>query len=133
MDSSRDLTQEQEQMLLHINQIFSGLSFIGGVIIISLFLKTRNHWTSTGKLIICLVFSNLIYSINNLIPIISESYYEMCKIDGPLRVFSTLSSFYWATRISLLAFRALGSTNFNPNNSTGFFIGFIGPLVIAFM
>ena len=124
-------TPEDISTLSLIKHIISAFSFIGCSLIIVFFLRTRKFWTFSGKLIIFLVSSNLIYSITNLISLFYKDFYQTCKVDGPFRTFSILSSFYWAGRISLLAFRAIVSKEFDPNKSMGYILGITVPLVIS--
>jgi len=133
MHISLSLSPGQISALLLIDHICSGLSFLGCTVILCFFMKTWKFWTHSGKMIICLVFANLIYSIINLMSLLDPDFRENCRVDGPFRTFSILASFFWATRISLLAFRATASSNFNPNQSTGFLLGFLGPVFIAIM
>ena len=133
MDTDSPLDPDQISTLTTINNIFAGLSFIGCAVILGFFCKTWSLWTYSGKMIVCLVFSNLIYAITNLLVIFEESLIELCGLDGFLRTLSILCSFYWATRISLVAYRAVVSEYYDPSKSGGYWIGFFGPMMIAIM
>lgn len=133
MTQDTDLTADQTRTLTIINDVFAILSFLGCAAIMAFFAKTWNLWTYSGKMIVCLVFSNLVYAITNLFILFDPSMVELCGLDGFLRTFAMLCSFYWATRISLVAYRAVVSEYYDPSKSDGYWVGFFGPMVIAIM
>ena len=128
MNDDTQLNTLDLKTLYIINYTFTALSLTSGVIVIYAFFKTWRCWTHSGKMIIYLTLSNLLYSLTNLLTLLDSGLLFVCNLDGFLRTFSTLSSFFWATRIALTAYRAISSPDYNPHSNAGAYLGILLPL-----
>lgn len=125
----------EETIILIIGDVCTGLSFLGIFWLVYVFFKTIAGWTFSGKLIMCLTFSYFLFTVANLF-VIFNSNNIVCQIEGFLRTFSILSSFYWAWKISRTAYFTITDEYFRPDPKTGWFFlfrGFIIPFIIAIM
>jgi len=127
MNDDTHLSTSDLKTLYIINYAFTTLSLVSGTFVIYAFVKTWKRWTYSGKMIIYLTSSNLLYSITNLLTLADPELPFVCDLDGFLRTFTTLSSFFWATKIALTAYRAISSQHYNPHDNAGAITGILLP------
>ncbi len=128
MNDDTKLTTWDLKTLYIVNYTFTALSLTSGIFVIYAFFKTWRRWTYSGKMIIYLTLSSLLYSLTNLLTLFDADLSAVCNIDGFLRTFSTLSSFFWATKIAFTAYRAISSPNYNPHSNARACLGIFLPL-----
>jgi len=130
-DDDFDIDDDEITTLLKINEAFTSISLVAGLIVLFLFIKTWKTCSQVGKMGFFLTLANLIYTITNLLPILYRGLFSNCTLDGTLRTFSILSCIVWATKIAITAFRALIRRDYNPNTPIGMIWGFAVPMVVA--
>jgi len=120
--------------LVFLNNISSILSLLGGIYIILGYIRKTRFWSATGKMIVCLTISDFLYTIANLLSNCKESA-PVCQLSGFLRIFGSLSSFFWATRIARMAFGVFRDIDCDVDpriySWTSLIKGFTVPLIIA--
>jgi len=131
-NEDEDISPQQKALLLGISYPITTLSLVAGLAVLTLFIRTWKNCSQIGKMGFCLTLANLIYTLTNLLPIILNSSADyFCYVDGPLRMFSTLSCIVWATKIAITAFRALVTEEYHPSHPLGVVWGFAVPVVVA--
>jgi len=132
-DDSLDISDEEADLLLALNDTFTLISLIAGIIISILFIRSWSTITNVGKMSFYLTISNLIYTFTNFLPFIYRGYFLWCNVDGFIRTFSTLACIVWATKIALTAFRAVITQELYTKSSVNILVGFGLPILVAAM
>jgi len=130
------IIEREDPLVIWMSNIGTLLSLVGEAWIFYIFLKTWKLWTYSGKMILCLTLSYLFYTIANFLANFDErAHNSLCQIDGFLRNFGTLASFFWAWKVSKSAYSALADSDYTSRRHNEFFLlfkGFLYPAIFAF-
>ncbi len=101
---------EHADLFRNVNNIATGLSFVGSIFIMYQCLRTPSPRSVTIKLILSIAVADFIYSIANLMssfedlgPIVST----LCSTEATLRSFSFLLSIFFASCLGIVCYKTL--------------------------
>jgi len=120
--------------LILLNNISSILSLIGTVWVLIGYLRKTRFWSATGKMIVCLTIADFFYTIANILSNYKDNA-PVCQLSAFLRIFGSLSAFFWATRIARMAFAAFRDIDRDVDpriySWTSLLKGFAFPLIVS--
>ena len=129
------------ETIIQVSNIGTGLSLVGELVMICLFLKSWKHWISSGIMIACMTLSYLLYTIANILMNFQEYDDNLepnftCKADGFLRTIGYLSCMFWAHKISQNAYYTFTDPDFRVDGRSkaiNLLKGFLIPTLIALL
>ena len=101
---------EQASLLRNVNNIATGLSFIGSIFIMYQCLRTPSPRSVTTKLILSIGIADFIYSIANLMSSYEDlgpTVSTLCSAEATLRSFSFLLSIFFASCLGIICYKTL--------------------------
>jgi len=136
MGTNPALTDSQKQILAISNNVTSVASFVALVIFfVNISFQSSKRMNFPLKLICNLFFTDLIYSISNILSNFSGDSTLICDIEGVTRNFGCWSTVVWATCIAYSAYSMTVQNNIRINRHYNkmLFIGYVAPISIALL
>jgi len=136
MGTNPPLTDSEKHILAISNNVTSVASFIALIIFfVNISLQYSKRMNFPLKLICNLFFTDLIYSISNILSNFSGASKIVCTVEGITRNFGCWSTVVWATCIAYSAYSMTVENNIRINKKYRMmlFIGYVVPTLFALL